>query len=251
MPRLEMRTGKHAGKTFTLSKAVILGRGDNVGIRVPDIKASREHCRVFIQGGTWVVVDLNSRNGITVNGRKTTRKELVSGDEIAIGETVLAYVDEMAVVEPRGSTPLPGEIVVDEIDLDDDGGGDASPAAVGRGADSARAASGGTAGRPTGKPSRRQSAREAAFAAARADAAGRARSPGGRGGGHGEDDATGLRVSDKVLQFSRVDASKASPFSLELSQYPVTVQIAIVGVGLILAGGAIWLIFEALGVTPG
>ena len=250
MPRLEMRTGKLAGKTFELSKAVILGRGDNVGIRVHDIKASREHCRVFVQAGKWVVVDLNSRNGITVNGAKTTRKELVSGDEIAIGETVLAYVDETAAAKPKAApkqagTPLPGEIVVDEIDL---GGGDDAPARPAPAQRQAqRPAQQQARSAPSGKP---RSAKDAAFAAARADA-GRGGKKQSRSGGGGSDNDVGLNVSDKVLQFSKVDANKTSALSMDLSQYPVLVQIALVGGGLLAIGGGIWLLFKALGVTAG
>jgi hypothetical protein len=233
MPRLEMRTGKHAGKTFDLTKAVILGRGDTVGIRVPDIKASREHCRVFQQGGKWLVVDLNSRNGITVNGAKTTRKELISGDEIAIGETVLAYVDEAAAAKPVTMTPEPepGEIVVDEIDLGDE------PAA----APAARA-------KPA-KEAARSSKKDAAFAAARADSAKRAKKPAARGGA--EKKGMSLNAGDRVLQFNKVDANKMSAFSMDLSQYPVVVQILIVGAGLATVGVVIWLVFKALGVTAG
>lgn len=241
MPRLEIRTGKDAGKSHELTQAVILGRGDNVGVRIHDIKASREHCRVFQQGGKWVVVDLNSRNGITVNGAKTTRKDLFSGDQIAIGETVIAFLDEAAAGKPAAPrrAPEPGEIVVDEIDVDE---GPAAPRA---------AAARPQAARPAAKPGKGSSAKDAAFAAARAAAAKKAaKSSGGRGGGGGGGE-TGIQVSDRVLQFSKVDANKASAFSMDLSQYPVVVQILIVLAGLATVAVVIWLVFKALGVTAG
>ena len=114
MARLEVRTGRHEGRTYDLTKAVILGRGETVGIQLPDSKASREHCRVFQQAGAWVVADLNSVNGITVNKTKTTRKNLRNGDRIEVGETVLEFVDAETVA------PLaePGEIDIDEIGID-------------------------------------------------------------------------------------------------------------------------------------
>ena len=81
-----------------------------------DRLVSGRHAEIFAENGSLFVRDLNSRNGITVNGAKTTRKELISGDEIAIGETVLAYVDEAAAAKPVTMTPEPepGEIVVDD-----------------------------------------------------------------------------------------------------------------------------------------
>lgn len=91
MARLVIRSGKEKGKTLEVTASAIIGRGDTADVRISDAKASREHCRVFEQLGRWVVTDLNSRNGITVNGVKKTRANLSDGDKIAIGQTVLVF----------------------------------------------------------------------------------------------------------------------------------------------------------------
>src|SRR2546422_2419400 len=91
MPRLKITTGKQSGKSFDVAKATIIGRGDSAQFQISDNAASREHCKVFEQAGTWMVADLNSRNGIKVNDVQTTRKNLGNGDRIVIGETTLVF----------------------------------------------------------------------------------------------------------------------------------------------------------------
>jgi len=231
MARLELRTGRHEGRSYDLTKAVILGRGETAGIQLPDGKASREHCRVFPQAGAWVVADLNSRNGILVNQTKTTRKNLRNGDRIEVGETIVEFVD----AETVAPFTEPGEIDVeiDEIDLD------AEPAP--------RPAA--AAARSTGAKPKGGSKKDAAFAKARADAASaksRAAASKGRGGAPS---GGGIHVKDDVLQFNKIDANKASPFSLDLSQYSAVVQMAIMGGAIAVFCLVVWGIFKALGVT--
>jgi FHA domain-containing protein len=170
MARLVMKKGKNAGKTFELAdKPVILGRGDTVQIRVHDAKASREHCRVFAQGHQWVVADLNSRNGISVNGVTKTRHTLRNGDEIAIGETVIAFEGDAAT---KAAEPERGK--------------------------SARMA-------PADKQkARAKAAKDKAFATARSDSGGKA---GSSKGGGGDGGGGTLQVSDNVLQFSKQESS--------------------------------------------
>ena len=222
MARLEVETGRHAGKSYELTKAVILGRGDNVAVQLPDGKASREHCRVFQQAGKWFVADLNSRNGICVNGAKTTRKELRNGDRIEVGETIVEFVT----AETVAPFNEPGEIDVDEIDIDVDD--DPEPSAA-----------------PAVAKSKGASKKDSAFAKARADAAAARDRKSGSGGGGG---GGGIHVRSDVLQFNKVDMNTASPFSLDLSQYSAMTQMAIGGIAVGIFCGAVWGIFKLLGV---
>src|SRR5690348_15217163 len=91
MPRLKVTSGKQSGKSVDLTKPTIIGRGETCQVQISDTHASREHCKVFEQGGAWVVADLNSRNGIKVNDVQTTRRNLSNGDKIIIGETVIVF----------------------------------------------------------------------------------------------------------------------------------------------------------------
>jgi len=204
MPRLVMKTGKNAGKTYALEdKPMILGRGDTVQVRVHDTKASREHCRVFAQGDQWVVADLNSRNGITINGVKKTRHTLRDGDQIAIGETVVAFE-----------------------------GGGAAAAGSARGK-SARMT-------PDTAAAKKKQAREKAFAQARSKGARPAAKAGGGGGSADE----GLKVSDHVLQFSKVEHSF---MGIDLGQLSGAGQFCLWAAMLGVLGGLGWLLVWAFG----
>jgi pSer/pThr/pTyr-binding forkhead associated (FHA) protein len=45
-----------------------------------------------LENGEFYVEDTNSRNGVFVNGQKTPRHKLVSGDQIKIGEAILTFL---------------------------------------------------------------------------------------------------------------------------------------------------------------
>ena len=68
-----------------LKPEVILGRHSTADIRLPLPDVSRRHCRFVFEDGQWHVYDLDSLNGITVNGERLLRAELHEGDFLAIG----------------------------------------------------------------------------------------------------------------------------------------------------------------------
>lgn len=210
MPRLVVKTGKYKGRSFDVERSAILGRGDTADVRFPDNKASREHCRVFQQGGAWVVADLNSRNGIMVNGVKTTRRNLKHGDEIEVGSTIIAF-------ESGGAKAAPAT----------------TPAAASKPAP--RPAPSGGGGKAAAK--RRQD-KQAAFAAARADA------KQAKTGRTSRSEGDGIEVSDRVLQFSKADSGGI--LSFDLGQYSAMTQIliALVSVGVLVGG--FWLVMKLI-----
>jgi pSer/pThr/pTyr-binding forkhead associated (FHA) protein len=70
------------GEVFTF------GRGDACDLKIDSKVVSRRHARVHwtgVETPTPEIVDLESKNGITVNGVPVTRKVLEDGDELAIG----------------------------------------------------------------------------------------------------------------------------------------------------------------------
>jgi pSer/pThr/pTyr-binding forkhead associated (FHA) protein len=69
----------------------VLGRKTSIG-RTPDndlqLEAkfiSRHHAVILVGPVNTVIEDLNSTNGVQVNGRRITRQTLRDGDQIAIG----------------------------------------------------------------------------------------------------------------------------------------------------------------------
>lgn len=76
------------------SPSVVLGRGLESDIRLKDIKASRQHCRVVKADEGYRLVDLGSGNGTYVNGILVERDQpLRNGDKIQIGTTVILFAD--------------------------------------------------------------------------------------------------------------------------------------------------------------
>lgn len=71
-----------AGATITL------GRDAANNIVVNDISASRHHAELkMTPQGLWVLTDLNSMNGTSVNGSQIVSQQLYAGDVITIGTT--------------------------------------------------------------------------------------------------------------------------------------------------------------------
>ncbi len=64
---------------------VLIGRHTEADIRLPLPDVSRRHCRLVHQQGHWQVIDLNSLNGIQVNGEQVLQAPLEQGDTLKIG----------------------------------------------------------------------------------------------------------------------------------------------------------------------
>jgi len=68
-----------------------LGRHRNNDIVIGDPKVSSFHARIDRTAEGFVIVDLNSRNGTFVNGRRATSSPLQTGDEVRLGTARLLY----------------------------------------------------------------------------------------------------------------------------------------------------------------
>ena len=68
---------------------ITIGRNPDNDIRVDDSKASRFHCRILCnEDGTYMLEDLNSKNGTFVNGMRVNRRTAIRyGDKIRVGNT--------------------------------------------------------------------------------------------------------------------------------------------------------------------
>ena len=105
MPCLIVVSGPHEGHMFALDdKEHVIGRGDDCAIQLVDEKASRNHCKISrqsgdtldgsgIQANKWVLEDLGSSNGTTVNGQSVSSPiALEEGLMIGIGTTNAVYL---------------------------------------------------------------------------------------------------------------------------------------------------------------
>ena len=59
---------------------VVIGRSKDCDIQLADPNVSRRHAEVRQEGAAYWIVDLDSTNGIEVNGRRQKRAKLEDGD---------------------------------------------------------------------------------------------------------------------------------------------------------------------------
>ena len=74
-----------------VSAETLIGRAPTCDLQIPDESISREHSVVLADGETYMLEDLQSTNGIKVNGKRMRSTELGHGDEIEIGQTHLIF----------------------------------------------------------------------------------------------------------------------------------------------------------------
>lgn len=109
--RLTIQNGPKIGETFELDKDdVRIGRGTANDIVLPEKEISREHARLYIQPGGYVIEDLGSTNGTYIDGQRLIGPHLlVSGETISLGEKInLVYepiIDPDATIVPSLTAP--------------------------------------------------------------------------------------------------------------------------------------------------
>ena len=114
--RLSILAGPDKGRDVNVPPAGIrLGRSSENDVALADPLLSRHHCRLdFTGAGELQVTDLDSANGTLVNGAAVACQKLKPGDQIHIGDTLLA----VAAVEGLSQE---GEKVSDEAFETEDG----------------------------------------------------------------------------------------------------------------------------------
>jgi len=72
-------------------KEISIGRDPDNDIMVDNLAVSRKHARITHTSGQYMVEDLDSANGIRVNGVTVKRSPLYPGDEIMLGKHLLVF----------------------------------------------------------------------------------------------------------------------------------------------------------------
>ena len=112
-------------------ESLVVGRSSQAGLPLPDPVVSREHVRIFRDGGAWFVEDLGSRFGTHFNGEaRTEPRRLERGDTIALGGSTVVVdsvssppsteEDDSTIYRPArelltGSMEQPGRVVAGAI----------------------------------------------------------------------------------------------------------------------------------------
>jgi FHA domain-containing protein len=80
------------GQQRTIDKRrTLIGRSKECDVQLADPNASRRHAELRREGIAFWIVDLDSTNGIEVNGRRLKRAKLEDGDRVTIGSTQIVF----------------------------------------------------------------------------------------------------------------------------------------------------------------
>lgn len=75
-----------SGMAVEITRPVtIIGRHSEADVRLPLPDVSRRHCKLVFTEQGWEIVDLDSLNGIRVNGERVPQATLHHGDLVQIG----------------------------------------------------------------------------------------------------------------------------------------------------------------------
>jgi len=99
MPRgrefyLEIMSGQAKARSFKIDRSpLILGRGEEAGLRLADEEVSRKHTMIeIISRENAFITDLASANGTYLNGAHIRSMRLKHNDKIRIGQTILQFI---------------------------------------------------------------------------------------------------------------------------------------------------------------
>jgi serine/threonine protein kinase len=121
--QLAVISGNEKGKVFPLpdSGAFTIGRSNTTDTKLTDLRVSRNHCQVQLDGAQVKLSDSKSATGTFVNDQRIeAERELRTGDLIRVGDTILRFdspdnVAEAAtlsgVVAPAEAATLAGTVV--------------------------------------------------------------------------------------------------------------------------------------------
>ena len=94
---LVVKRGPNAGSRFPLHQAVTsAGRDPRSDIFLDDVTVSRRHAEFRLERGELQLVDIDSLNGVYVNGKPIDSAVLTNGDEIQMGKFRLVLLIQPA-----------------------------------------------------------------------------------------------------------------------------------------------------------
>lgn len=112
--KLVIISSNFAGQEFPLArKEMVIGRGEECDIIIDHRSVSQKHAKIVREhGGTYQIVDINSKNGVRISGDKYTSTHLKRGDVIELGHVKFRFVEpgENYVFTPQTASSDPAPI---------------------------------------------------------------------------------------------------------------------------------------------
>ncbi len=114
MPRVVLTHEGAVLKEYPLDKErITIGRKPHNDIQLDDPTVSGQHASILMLQNAYIE-DMNSTNGVLLNGKKVTRRQLNHGDIIKIGRHELKFIDDNAeefestvIIQPEGRAAAP------------------------------------------------------------------------------------------------------------------------------------------------
>ena len=89
--RVLIRQEGGAEVMYPIGRHTTVGRTPENDIQIDTTYISRHHAVLLSSADACIVEDLNSTNGVLVNGRRVGRQVLHDGDTVTIGKTEFRY----------------------------------------------------------------------------------------------------------------------------------------------------------------
>lgn len=108
-PRLVLLNTDDAGREFTFTHGDLrIGRSEESEIAIDDPSLAQTHARLLLDdSGEWQIVDLQSSNGVLVNGEPYGKAMLRSGDLLQLGEVKLRFIGPVEAFRLAGEVEQP------------------------------------------------------------------------------------------------------------------------------------------------
>lgn len=101
-----------AGQEYDLTQlAMVIGRTEDNDVVVNHRSISRHHAKVVNENGRYAIVDMQSSNGVRVNGEEYSKVELRRGDVIDLGHVRMRFVEpgeDFVFGRDAHAVPMPG-----------------------------------------------------------------------------------------------------------------------------------------------
>jgi pSer/pThr/pTyr-binding forkhead associated (FHA) protein len=115
MPKLIVMTDMANTRQVALrARETTVGRASTNDIVIDNEQVSRLHAVLVTEGPSVTVRDLDSRNGVQVNGVKVASQQLAHGDTLSIGNCQMRFLasdQDLSEVEALRLMTIPGLLV--------------------------------------------------------------------------------------------------------------------------------------------
>ena len=104
---LRVMSGNDQGKVIELNRPTTsVGRGADQMLVIADIAVSRRHLQIQMTPTGYRMQDMGSPNGTMVNGKRVAEVQLMDGDQIELGNSLLRFEHPPSRPQPEAPPPV-------------------------------------------------------------------------------------------------------------------------------------------------